>query len=638
MLASPPMTRAGEAALLAPAALLGLVLFAAGGFPDQVPLRATAVVVAAAVWLALAFLGRTPLPRPGRSGLLAAGALVALVGWTTLSILWSATPERAWLETNRGIVYVSLAVLGALVAAVRPDPAAIARLVALVLGAVLAWALLQRAIPALGPDFAIAGQSHRLAGSIGYANGLAVVAAMAMPLALWLAGERRTQGAGLALAVLALVAAPLTLSRSGTVLVVAVAVAWIALAPRRIQALALAGAAVGLSLPALALGLGLEGVRSAGPHAARDGAVFGVALLAGLALAPVVAPRAASFRVEDERRVLRGAVAAGVALVLLGLAAGSFHAGGPVAFAQDRWHEFAAAKPGKETTSRFESVGSYRWSWWKEAGRGFAERPLGGHGAGSFALTHLHLRHNALSITRTPHSMPLQLLTELGLIGLLLAGLVVAGFVASVRTLVRRAGPATRGPLVALVLLVAVAVAHALVDLDWEILAIDAAPMFVAGTLVALSAPPVRLGRARPLAAAGTIVALLAALYSLGAPVLAARALDQALTDSLNAYDHANVAHIYDPLSVSALLAEARAAHARGDDGLAHERLVDATQLEPENPTPWTERGLFEWRVLGDPCRGYQSLNEAFTQDPAGAARGGPLDLTRRAVNKGACG
>ena len=51
---------------------------------------------------------------------------------------------------------------------------------------------------------------------------------------------------------------------------------------------------------------------------------------------------------------------------------------------------------------------------------GFADRPVIGHGAGSFPLTHLAYRENAIQV-RNAHSVPLEFLSETGLIGAALA-------------------------------------------------------------------------------------------------------------------------------------------------------------------------------------------------------------------------
>ena len=615
-------------ALGSAALLLGLAAFAGGGFPEDVPGRvAFPVVAAAALWLAAGLAGWATLPRLSRDGLLGTGAALGLVALSAASIAWSASGERSWTETNRLVVYLALGVLGALVARVV-GARGLAGLVAAVIAAVLAWALLGRIVPAWGPNLANSGESHRLNGAIGYPNGLALLAALAVPLGLW-AGRlpgRAIRSAGLALVVLALVAATLTYSRSGLVLVVGAGVAWIACARPRFPTLLAALTALVLAAPGAVAGL-----------ARWDGAVLGVALAVGLAGAAVVAPRLDGVRVAREERVVRSAAFAGIALVGVAFLVLVVRDGGPIAFVQARWDEFAAARPGSETGKRVFTVGSYRWSWWKEAWRGFEQRPLGGHGAGSFALTHLHFRKDVLSIVQEPHSMPLQLLTELGVAGAALAGLLVVAVGRAARALLRRADRDREAVLV-LVFVVALAALHALVDLDWEVLAIDGIPVFVAGGILGLAGSAAQ-PRRHLLAAAGVVVALLAATYSVGAPLLASRELGGTLTDPVEAYRSATLARSYNPLSLNAVLRQATAAHARGEDDLAHQLYLEATRLEPENPRSWDALGIFEWRVYRQAglCNAYQRFNREYTEDPASAGKNGPLDRTRKAVNHGAC-
>jgi hypothetical protein len=603
-------------------------VFGAGGFPEDVPGRIAFPVVAVAVaWLAFGLAGRTALPRLGRDAQIVAAAAVALLVLTAASIAWSASGQRSWTETNRLVVYLALGTLGALV--VRATGArAVGALVGAVFGAALAWALLGRVVPSLGPNLANPGDSRRLDGTIGYANGLALVAAMAVPIGLWAtrARARWAAPAGLVLVVLAIAAAPLTYSRSGVALVVGGGVVWIACARSRFRALVAALVGVVLALPAIVVGL-----------ASHSGALLGVALAAAIVGAVLLAPRLAGVRVASEERVVRSAAFAFAALVLLGFVGVVVHDGGPIAFVRHRWAEFATPRPGSETATRFASVGSYRWSWWKEAFHGFVQRPLGGHGAGSFALTHLHFRKDVLSIVQEPHSMPLQLLTELGLAGFLLASLLVWALFRIARGLLRLAGD-ERETILVLVFVVAIASIHALVDLDWEVIAIEGVPVFVAGALVGLAATdaPRRL---RPLATAGAVLALGAAAYSVAAPLLASRALAGTLTDPAQAYTSAALARSYDPLSVDAVLRQASAAHEQGDDDLAHRLYVDATKLEPENPHTWDALGMFEWHIYKQAgiCSAYHRFNREYTEDPASAGKKGPLDRTRFAVNHGAC-
>ena len=69
--------------------------------------------------------------------------------------------------------------------------------------------------------------------------------------------------------------------------------------------------------------------------------------------------------------------------------------------------------------------------WWKEAFGAFADRPVAGYGAGSFPVIHLQYRKNELAV-RQPHDVPLEFLSETGLIGGVLGvGAVVALLVAA---------------------------------------------------------------------------------------------------------------------------------------------------------------------------------------------------------------
>ena len=136
--------------------------------------------------------GRIALPRLDRAGVVAAAAAIGLVAWTGLSIWWSIAGDRSWDALANGIVLLAFGVVGlaAGVLPVRPLRS-LALLLAVALGAVLVWALLGKAIPALGPDDV--GSVARLKGSIGYWNALALLADAALGLGLWLlvsVGER----------------------------------------------------------------------------------------------------------------------------------------------------------------------------------------------------------------------------------------------------------------------------------------------------------------------------------------------------------------------------------------------------------------------------------------------------------------
>src|SRR6266536_1096379 len=91
--------------------------------------------------------------------------LSAFVCWCGISVVWSIEPDRSWAYSNRGLVYVALALVGLGIGAYVPRAArswalVLAGVVALALG----WALLGKAVPAVGDS----GRIARLSSPVGY--------------------------------------------------------------------------------------------------------------------------------------------------------------------------------------------------------------------------------------------------------------------------------------------------------------------------------------------------------------------------------------------------------------------------------------------------------------------------------------
>ena len=175
--------------LLGAGGLLAAVstLFSMGSSNGRLVWIGLAALVVAAVLGAVAFLG---LPRPvlRREAVAAVALLAAFVAWNGLSVLWSIEPDRSWDYFNRGLVYLALAVVGVAVGSLVPRSArAWAYVLAAALALPLGWALLTKAVPAIGSD---TGRVARLSAPVGYWNSLGLLFAMALPLALWLAARR----------------------------------------------------------------------------------------------------------------------------------------------------------------------------------------------------------------------------------------------------------------------------------------------------------------------------------------------------------------------------------------------------------------------------------------------------------------
>jgi hypothetical protein len=587
-----------------------------------------AVIVAAVGWA----LRPQPLSRPG---IVFFAALAGFVLWQGLSIGWSIQASRSWDYTNRGLVYFAFAAVGALLGGAAPRR--LAQAAAVLLGALFAWALVAKVVPALYDDY---GRLARLRYPLGYWNELALLAAASVPVGLWLVGgrtlDRRVRAAGALLLYAALVVVVLTYSRVGIVLAIAAALAWLALDRDRLAAIGPLGVAWIAGAAVAGVAVLLPGVTDdAQPHDVRvqDGLVFGAVLLAGAA-AVVLALRFVLARRVD-RRVARGVAAALAALVLGALAVSVVRAGGPVDFARDRWHEFSnpvSAQVGNVPGRLASASSSNRWRWWQEAWNAFVDHPLNGTGAGTFGLTDRLERNSTLAVVE-PHSAPLQDLSETGIVGLLLITVALAA--AAVAILRRERTRAT----VALGLAAAVCVAHSLVDIDWDYIAVQGPLLMVVGALVSRpgAAPPA--GR-RWLVSAAVGIAALAALYSLASPWLAQRKIDGAFDalvrgDPAAARNEAKAAHALNPLSVEALWVWALAE--RGEKALDLYRR--ARDREPKNPETWYELGWFELNVLKRPRAAYRDLNQSYTLDRYGPAgeKGGALDQARCQVDPATC-
>jgi hypothetical protein len=432
---------------------------------------------------------------------------------------------------------------------------------AALLGAVVTWSLLGKVLPFVYDDY---GRIARLRGPVGLWNQLALLADFALPLALWRRGR-----SGTLLAYAWIVALLLTYSRGGLLTAIVVLAAWFALTDERAQ-----GAAVLLvaALPAAAVvGIAflLPGVTSDGQSSHvrwRDGLIFGALLVAGALVAALV-PRPRLSPLALKRLAIAGAVAVVVgALAVLVLGGGSGSIGN------------SGGRLGS-TSSNFRTV------WWRQALDGWQHHALAGTGAGSFHVTNLRYRTTFLDETTEPHDLPLQFLSETGIVGLALLAVALALLLHTGRR---------RGHELALSLLLPAYVVHSLVDIDWDFVAVSA-PAFVAAG--ALAGRPVL----RPVPAFAGLVAAGAALLAfvvLLLPWLGQRWADEAtFAAPARAETLAKRARSVDPLLVEPLWALAFAEEQRGNDPRSLAYYEQATREQPENAQTWLAAGRFALHI-----------------------------------------
>jgi O-Antigen ligase/Tetratricopeptide repeat len=625
---------AGALSLLSAGLVFGAVFFGGDSGDSSVLWVGGSAVLLAAVCLGLRGLGLIGLPTVDGALRVAIAGFAGLVAWTGISIAWSVAGDHSWSALNKGIAYAGFFVVGlALCSLGTRTTRTIASLLATIFGAALAWALLGKAIPSLGPSDLLG--VGRLQSPIGYANGLALLADASVALGLWLAVVRRLvpRMSGTLLVYLAVLVLLLTSSRAGVIGAVLVLGLWLWAGRARLEgALVAVGAGVPAAFVAAWAFTRPALVDTGVAHSGRvhDGAIFGVLALLGAGIAVVATlwlPRLVTGREPLAARLLVG-------LAIVAVVAGA------VATAS---HHFSSGECVNDPGRVGSLCANNRLHWWREAVRIFADRPAGGSGAGTFEIARTPVRRNADFVTE-PHSVPLQILAGTGVVGgALLLVFVAAAGLGIVRSLRRLEGE-ERAAAVALTALPAVYALHALVDFDLDFLALTGPTLLAIGVLLG-TGRTLRRGSSfvSQIAVAGIVVA---AVVSLGSPWLAARKVDSAkrAIDSgqlAQAVSDANGARSLNPLLPEPLYTLGEAAARAGDLTTARARFRQATRLQPENTSTWYRLGQLEYYGAQDLCAAYTAFNHAYTLDPNGSEwiKGGELDKARDAVNNDhACG
>ena len=508
------------------------------------------------------------------------GAWLLLLGWTALSLLWSPTATQTMYEVERTVVYVSFAFALAVLGRRSLElllPALLAGIVA-----VAAYSLATRLLPDRVGTFDSSFAGYRLFVPLGYWNGLAIFVVVGIVVAVGLAARagsitvRALSGASLVLLVPVLY---FTFGRGGWIGLAAGLAAAIAVDPRRLQLVTTLF--VVAPWPALAVWRAYEspslttqfsplaGASHEGKRLAVTIAVLAVAsalVTAGFALV--------SRRVSVPRGV-RWAYGVALTLVLVGAVAAALAAyGGPSASYHRAVNSIRSSSPGggANLTGRLFSFSSNgRLDTWESALDDYQSHRVLGSGAGTFERWWLQHRPVGLKV-RDAHNLYLEVLGELGAIGLALLLLVVlAPIVAAVR--------ARRSPYVAPALAGFVALfVHAAVDWDWEIPAVMIAGLTCAGVLLLANEAGARRSWQLGVVPRGSLLAVTVVLSVLAFVTLNAnRSLGQASAaldrgDTAAAARDARRAARWTPWSSEAL--ERRADAALQDGSLAKARAL----------------------------------------------------------------
>jgi hypothetical protein len=371
-----------------------------------------------------------------------------------VSVVWSVAPDRSWADANRAIAYLAVFAGGMGIARLWPRRAgAVVAGVLLAASALSAIALLLKAYPVA---FNSTESLARMRDPLDYWNALGLLAAFAIPPAIWLGARREGPPAlralGYPLVGLAVVVLALSYSRGAVIALVAGLAFWFALVPLRLRGAAVGalGGAGGMAVALWAFGEDALS-KDRAPLAQRVDAGSDLAMLCVLMLAVVFAAGLAINRYTDRRPLSerrRGQAglalgAAGVGALLAGLVALSVTGGGPGARAERAWDNFFS-KTKTATTygpDRLKSIGTRRGSYWNEAADVWSAHPVLGAGAEGYAIARKRYRDDPTEVQHAHGYVP-QTAADLGSVGVALSLLFVfALWFGAARTLGSRRGP-----------------------------------------------------------------------------------------------------------------------------------------------------------------------------------------------------
>jgi hypothetical protein len=474
---------------LAAAVGMGALAAADGGyFPPAWGWTALIGLWVAAAWLLLA---RVEL-QSRAFGIVFLGAVAGLAGWTWLSLLWTENTVRTVAEGFRALAYVG--VVAALVLVVRRRTApALLRGVLAAITLVCIYGLATELFPdRIGSYDPVA--TYRLSEPLGYWNGLAAFAAMGALLALGvLARDSNVVARCLAAAAFPLLVCTLffTFSRGGWVALGIGFVAALALDPARLHLIV---ATISAGIPAA---IALWAALSAEALTNRDALLFAavdqgrevaliLVLCSGFAALATFALVAAERRVHPSRSVRLAFATLLLLLAIGGTGAVLVNFGGPVGLVRDAYDAFKAPPPPdpEDLEQRlFTFSGTYRPELWDAAWEDYRAHSVLGSGAGTYEQFWNRTRPIP-HIVRDAHSLYLEVLAELGPIGLAL--LLVALGVPAAAAVGARRQPLAVGAIGAY----AAFLFHAGVDWDWELVGLTAPGLACGCALLALRPTP----------------------------------------------------------------------------------------------------------------------------------------------------
>jgi O-antigen ligase len=591
--------------------------------------------------LALGAAGRMLLAKPFYW---ASGLLLGLAIWSAISSLWSGSVELSVTEADRVLMYLGVFLAAFLLAQTTQRRQRFGEGIAIALIGVAILALATRLLPHVFNLSFEERSSSRLQYPLGYWNADAILCSFAAGLGLWMTRRSlipalRWIAAGTLPAVL--LALYFTHSRGGVLTLLVGAGTLIVLSRDRLWYLATLLIAAVLTLPAVFAAHHYTNLANNFdfPGLAGQGLKAGAVLLAGCAATALAygalrrleeggSPRVGrALEISRDRRVLGGiAIAAAVLVVIAG-----------VLYGHTAWDKFTSSDLGSPS-GLTEASSRGRIQFWDVALEAFGEKPIIGHGAGTYQFAWDQLRPIAMPNTQA-HSLYLQALDELGVVG----GLLALGMVLAMLWIGFTAWRAARGrerELYAALLGVALAFAIGIAyDWFWQLAVLGSVFFMATGILVAARCGQLWTARAAAraregvevqvnqesrrfgLTIAGLAIAWLTMLALIG-PLLVDHEINASSAalpgDVASAVDHADTARSIEPWAATPYLQLGLiAAQVEGNYDEAVHRFTQAIDRENHN---WT---LYYLRAKAEHGAG---RNEAAQEDLAEARKLNPLE------------
>jgi tetratricopeptide (TPR) repeat protein len=618
--------------------ILGLALAGGGFFLSDRHIAGLAVWLVLVVLLALGAAGKATLGRPFSW---AAGLIAGLALFSAFSSLWSGSVELSVIEADRVLVYLGFFLAAFLIAQTDQRRQRFAEGIGIALIGTALLGLASRLLPHVFELGAGLGSGPRTGYPFGYWNADGLAFGIGVGFCLWMSRRAlnewiRWLAVG-AVPVL-LLALYFTYSRGGLLGLLVACGCLLILSHDRLWMLVTLGIGAIGALPAV---LKVQASYSLAQNydvqaAVNQGVTVLLFLIGGIVLSLALfallrrlerrggAFTGRALELSRDRRLLRGI---GLAAALLAIAAA-------IAVGGRAWDNFSSPDqqfPNANPAEHFSQFsGANRHEYWRVAIDSFEEKPLIGHGAGTYRFAWDQLRHIELPVLNA-HSLYLQAFQELGVIGGLLV-LALVGVLLWTGFAAWRASSGPRRELHAVLFAACLAFAvGAAIDWFWEIAGVGAIFFLCAGALVAARCVQLARARARSngneggerrrfgLTVAGLALAWIVALALIG-PLLVDREIDTsnaaaAKGEIAAAVDHAETARSIEPWAATPYLQLGLLAESQGEYDLAAERMGQAIDREEGNWQLYYLRARIEHEA-GNEAAARADLEEAKRLNP----------------------